>query len=156
MILELQELKLAGITARTNTALEMDPKTGKIGPTVQRFFEECIASKIEHRAKPNVTCCAYTNYSSDKDGDYTFFIGEEVSDFEGSLETLLIPSQRYVLFTSQPGPMPKVCIDLWKKIWAMTPEQLGGERSYIADFEVYDERAADLLNVVLDIYIGIK
>lgn len=36
------------------------------------------------------------------------------------------------------------------------PEQLGGERSYIADFEVYDERASDHLNVVLDIYIGIK
>ena len=31
-----------------------------------------------------------------------------------------------------------------------------GKRRYIADFEVYDEKAADLQNAVVDIYIGIE
>ncbi len=38
----------------------------------------------------------------------------------------------------------------------MTAEELGGERNYITDFEIYDERANDPQNTVLDIYIGIK
>lgn len=156
MILELEELKLSGIQARTSLELEMDPETAKIGETVESFFGQNLVKKIKARKRPGTTFCVYTDYESDFNGAYTFFIGEEVSDFEESLETLSIPSQRYVKFTSKPGPMPAVCIDLWQKIWAMTPEQLGGERSYIADFEVYDERAADHLNVVLDIYIGIK
>lgn len=61
-----------------------------------------------------------------------------------------------MLFTSNPGPMPAVCIDLWQKIWTLNPAQLGGERQYLADFELYDKRASDPQNTVLDIYIGIK
>jgi predicted transcriptional regulator YdeE len=38
----------------------------------------------------------------------------------------------------------------------MTPAEFGNERSYIADFEVYDERALDHQNVVLDIYVGLR
>ena len=52
--------------------------------------------------------------------------------------------------------MPKVCIDMWQNIWKMNEHDLGGERSYIADFEVYDERSHDHNNVILDIYIGIR
>ena len=32
--------------------------------------------------------------------------------------------------------------------------KLSGKRKYIADFEVYDERASDPNNTVIDIYIG--
>lgn len=35
-------------------------------------------------------------------------------------------------------------------------EQLGGQRAYKADFEVYDQRAADPNSAVLDIYIGLS
>jgi predicted transcriptional regulator YdeE len=44
---------------------------------------------------------------------------------------------------------------MWQEIWKMTPEDFGGKRSYVADFEIYDERALDHQNVTLDIYIGI-
>jgi len=37
----------------------------------------------------------------------------------------------------------------------MTPNDLGGQRVYIADFELYDDRAQNHHNVELDIYIGI-
>ena len=42
------------------------------------------------------------------------------------------------------------------KIWKMTSKDFGGERSYLTDFEVYDERAVDLTNTIVDIYIGLK
>ncbi len=38
----------------------------------------------------------------------------------------------------------------------MSEEVLGGKRNYIADFEVYDQRASDVNHAVVDIYIGIK
>ncbi len=52
--------------------------------------------------------------------------------------------------------MPKVVIDMWQKIWNMNTAMLEGERAYIADFEIYDERSSDLNNAIVDIYIGIK
>ncbi|BBJ31369.1 hypothetical protein RAS_04780 [Rickettsia asiatica] len=52
--------------------------------------------------------------------------------------------------------MPKVVMDIWQKIWKMDAAMLEGERAYIADFEIYDERSSDLHNAVVDIYIGIK
>ena len=38
----------------------------------------------------------------------------------------------------------------------MSSSEIGGDRGYITDFEVYDERARDHQNVTLDIYIGLK
>lgn len=111
-----------------------------------------------HRKKPGTTLCAYTNYESDYTGDYTFFIGEEVTSLNeqsADFETLIIPSQQYAKFTNGPEKMPEVSINAWQQIWTMTPSDLGGERTYITDFEVYDERSLDQNNVVLDIYVGI-
>jgi predicted transcriptional regulator YdeE len=38
----------------------------------------------------------------------------------------------------------------------MTAADFGGKRQYLADFEVYDQRAANPNSAVVDIYIGIK
>lgn len=158
---ELRELKLVGITTRTNNAkiFEREPSTNQIAATVQKYFHNKLAEKINHRKTPGSTFCVYTNYESDVNGDYTYFIGEEVTEFDSiqkEFETLIIPPQSYAKFTCQPGPMPMVCINMWQNIWKMQPSDLGGERAYIADFEVYDERSNDHNNVILDIYIGIR
>ncbi|MCE3231586.1 MAG: Uncharacterized protein K0R52_1514 [Alphaproteobacteria bacterium] len=157
--IELPEIKLVGITARTNNKNEIDPSAAKISPTVQRYFQEELAATIPHRKKPGITLCAFTEYESDFTGDYTYFIGEEVRAFEElpeGFKVLTIPPQTYAKLTTSPGPMPDILIAAWQKIWQMTPDDLGGERGYRTDFEIYDERAADPQNTVLDIYIGIK
>ncbi len=158
-LIELPTIKLVGITVRTNNALEMHPSTAKIGATIQQYFQNALPAKITHRKNPGVTYCVYTEYESDVTGDYTYFIGEEVESFEdvsADLKQLSIANQTYIKFTTDSGSMLKVCIKAWQEIWTMSPEILGGERSYIADFEVYDERASDLTPAVLDIYIGIN
>ncbi|CDZ80123.1 hypothetical protein BN1013_00628 [Candidatus Rubidus massiliensis] len=58
--------------------------------------------------------------------------------------------------TTTPASMPDVIVNAWEEIWEMTPKQLGGHRSYKTDFEVYDERATDHKNIVLDLYIGLQ
>jgi len=158
-IMKLPEIRLIGITARTNNANEMKPETGKIPSMIHRYFYGGLSERIMMRKNPGTTFCVYTNYESDVTGDYTYFIGEEVAFLEGvpeGFETLTIPAQNYAKFTNQPGPMPSVCISMWQNIWAMNPPDLGGERSYIADFEIYDKRSADPKNAVLDIYIGLR
>ena len=160
-VTQLPEMKLVGITCRTNNAkiFESDPSTNIIAATVQKYFHNGLSERILQRKKIGTTYCVYTNYESDFAGDYTYFIGEEVANLEDvspEFETLLIPSQNYTKFTNGPGKMPDVCINAWQQIWAMSPSDLGNERSYIADFEVYDERSCDHQNVTLDIYIGVK
>jgi predicted transcriptional regulator YdeE len=72
------------------------------------------------------------------------------------LEALTLPGQTYMKFTSNPGKMPHVVIQMWQKIWTMSPSEMGGQRAYRADFEVYDERSQDPNHASLDLYIGIK
>lgn len=155
----LSEIKLIGISTRTNNKNEMDPSLAKISPTVQQFFLHDMPNKLVNRKKPGITYCAYTDYESDFTGDYTYFIGEEVTSFENipeGLTTLTIPAQTYTRLTTEAGPMPDVLIKTWHNIWLMAPEDFGGTRTYRTDFELYDERASDPQNTVIDIYIGIK
>lgn len=157
--INLNEIKLVGITVRTSNSLEMNPETAKIGQTIGKYFENNLSQKISERVKPGTTYCAYTEYDSDENGEYTYFVGEEVDSFESinpMFTSLTIPASNYAKFECGPGEMPMVCIDAWKEIWKMSNSDFGGKRTYIADFEIYDERAKDYSNTTLDIYIGIE
>lgn len=160
----LGDIQLIGLKARTNLANEINPATSKIMQLVGQYFSEKIYFNIPNRLNknqetPNRTFCAYTEYAGDYTADYTFFIGEEVTNLETIPETLSglqIPAQHYTKFTTQPGPMPATVINAWQQIWLMSDKDLGGKRMYHTDFEIYDERAADPLNTVLDVYIGLQ
>ena len=154
----LEEKILCGLKTRTSNAEEFDPKSAKIGPLVMNYFHNQLFEKIPNRTKPGVTLCAYTEYESDHTGPYTFFIGEEVSSVDkvpAGMATLIIPAQEYAKMTTAAGPMPDVVINAWKEIWAMSPQELGGKRSYKVDFELYDGRASDRNNTILDLYLGL-
>lgn len=154
-----EEIKLVGLKVRTNNKNELGSLEGKIFPCVQQYFHQQLFNKIPNRKNPGTTLCVYTEYESDHKGDYTYFIGEAVDSFDGvpeDLQTLIIPTQNYIKFTTEPGAMPGVLTEAWTSILGMSPKELGGKRAYRADFELYDERAADHSNIVLDIYIGIE
>jgi predicted transcriptional regulator YdeE len=154
------QIKLVGVSVKTSYKQELDKMESAIFPCVKRYFHEKLADKILHRIKPGTTFCVYTDYESDYKGSYTYFIGEEVLLFDDQLstefQTLLIPMQQYAKFTTAPAPMPDVIVNAWNYIWKMSASELGGERQYNVDFEIYDERATDRQNIVLDIYVGIK
>lgn len=153
------EIKLVGISARTSYNKELDKMNGNIFPCVKKYFHNALFQKISNRKNPGTTFCVYTDYQSDYRGDYTYFIGEEVTSFKDLQEgfnKLTIPKQTYIKFTAGPDPMPNVIVDAWSSIWNMSPTELGGERSYHTDFEIYDERAHDHQKIILDLYIGIR
>ena len=152
------EIKLVGLSARTNNKNEMNPQTSKIGELAGRFWNENVAGKISNRKNPGITLAVYTDYDSNEHGDYTYFIGEEVDSLENipeGLQGLTIPTSQYLKFTTSPGKMPEIVITAWQQIWKMSAEDFGGKRAYLADFEVYDQRAMDPNNTSLDIFIGI-
>jgi predicted transcriptional regulator YdeE len=152
------EIKLIGLTARTNNQSEMNPQTSKIGELVSHFWGKNIANQISNRKNPGVTLSVYTEYDSNEHGNYTYFIGEEVGSFDNvppNLQKLIIPAAKYQKFSTPSGEMPEVVINAWQQISKMSADDFGGERAYIADFEVYDQRACDPTNASLDIYIGI-
>jgi predicted transcriptional regulator YdeE len=156
--IQLPEIKLVGMTVRTNNQNEFSG-AGKIAACVQQYFQQKLFEKIPHRKNPGITFCAYTHYESDHTRDYTFFIGEEIAMDHQAPEgfiPLTIPQQIYAKFTTEPGPMPAVVVDAWQKIWQMSPQDFGSARRYHTDFEFYDQRASDPQNAIADVYIGIQ
>jgi predicted transcriptional regulator YdeE len=154
----LPEITLCGISTRTNNKNEMGDEA-KIPFAINKYFASGIISEINNKVDPGKTYCVYTDYESDHTGEYTFFIGTEVNEVSSEnhqLENLTIRPQKYRVLTTDPGSIPRIIIDMWKKIWGMTSEDFGGDRAYIADFEIYDERSKDHSNSIVDIYIGIK
>ncbi len=157
--LQKPEMMVTALKTRTSNAAEFNPETAKIGALMGVYFGGGLSQKIQNRKNPGVTLSIYTEYESDHTGPYTYYLGEETASFDSAPETfssLTIPGQTYLKFTTHPGSLPEIVIDAWQKIWAMTPQDFGAQRSYIADFELYDARCADPSNAIVDIYIGLK
>lgn len=52
--------------------------------------------------------------------------------------------------------MPQICIDAWKDVCKTQETDLSGTRTDITDCEVYDTRAKDCENIILEIDIGVE
>jgi predicted transcriptional regulator YdeE len=146
-----------GISARTNNAKEMTAE-GVIGKQWNRLVQGGLLNKIPNRAD-NSVIAVYTDYASDHNGDYTFIVGAKVSSDANVPDGMVarkVLAGKYAVFTSEKGPAPKVVPQVWMKINSLPKSAVGGDRVYVTDFELYDERAADPQNLQMDIYIGIK
>jgi len=158
-IVDMESFEVMGIEVRTNNAKEAGAD-GVIGKQWNRFMQEELTNRIPNRMDENVVA-VYTDYASDANGDYSFVLGAK---FRSAPETLVpkgmvvktIPGGRYAVFTSERGPVAKVVVETWKQIWSYYQLPANGHRAYRADFEVYDQRAADPSNAQVEIYIGIK
>ncbi len=76
-IIQEKEFSVVGIEARTNNAKE-STGDGIIPKQWSKFFAEGILSKIPNKVDPTIYA-VYTDYASDRNGDYTFLIGAKIS-----------------------------------------------------------------------------
>jgi predicted transcriptional regulator YdeE len=146
-----------GIQARTNNAKEMTAD-GIIGKQWGRFMAEGLGQKIPNRVDAS-TVAMYTDYASDHNGDYTFILGAKVSSDAKVPEGMVarkVVAGKYAMFTSEKGPAQKVVPEVWMKINSLPKSAMGADRVYATDFEIYDQRAADPQNLLMDVYVGIK
>jgi predicted transcriptional regulator YdeE len=146
-----------GIAARTNNAKEMSGE-GVIADLWERVMAGGIIEQIPNRTDSNILAM-YTDYESDANGEYTFIIGAKVTSIDSIPEgmvTIQVPEARYAIFTSEQGTVWKVVPEVWQKIWSTSLSEMGSERAFLADFEIYDERAADPQNASVDVWVGIE
>lgn len=145
-----------GIKCRTSNANEASGK-GCIGQQWGRLMSESLLQKIPGRADNNIVA-VYTDYASDKDGDYTYILGAKVkpgTTAPSGMVEITVKAGRFAVFTSDKGPVTQVVPANWKRIWELPKSQPGGDRFYQSDFEVYDERA-DPKSAVMDIFIRVR
>ena len=157
-LVQKDEILIVGLSARTCNANEMSHESAKIPLTADKYLAEGLYDKIPNRKNPGITFGVYTDYESDEHGAYTYLIGEEVTSLEDvpeGLSAIRIPKGKYQKFTTNPGPMPSIVIDAWKIIWDLSEAEMGGKRSYKADYEYYDYRAQNPSKTVLDVFIGV-
>lgn len=161
--MQISEIKIAGktlvgLTVRTNNNDEFNPEKSKIGPLFWSYLENQTASQFKNRTAPGVTYAVYLEFENDETGDYTYFVGEEVSSLDGQdltkFKSIILKPGIYNKFTTNPGKMPEVVVNAWIEILQMS--DLKAKRSYLTDFEVYDQRIGNPDGAVMDICIGVK
>jgi len=149
---------VVGVAVRTTNAKEMSGE-GVIPKQWQKFFQDGIQQKIPDKVDGTIYA-VYTDYASDRNGEYSFVIGVKVNPnatVPAGMALRKIPAGDYAVLTSDKGPVSKVVPAAWQQIWSLEDKhQLGGPRAYRADFEVYDQRAADPRNSQVDVYVGVK
>jgi CubicO group peptidase (beta-lactamase class C family)/predicted transcriptional regulator YdeE len=156
-VIEQDGFTVIGIEARTSNAKEMTPD-GIIGKQWMRIFQEGLIGKIPNKADSAIVA-VYTDYASDHNGEYSYLLGARVTsdtDVPAGMVAKKIPGGKFAVFTSEKGPAPQVVPALWMKINSLPNDAAGGDRTYAADYEIYDERARDPGNLQVDVYIGIK
>jgi predicted transcriptional regulator YdeE len=157
-VVELQEFSVIGIQVRTNNAKEVTGG-GAIPTQWQKFFKDGIADKIPNKVDPTIYA-VYTDYESDRNGDYDFIIGMKVSGVSGvppGMVSKKLPKGRYAIVPSAKGPVAQVVPQAWQRVYSLEDnQQLGGARVYEADFELYDQRSQNPQDAQVDLYIGLK
>jgi CubicO group peptidase (beta-lactamase class C family)/predicted transcriptional regulator YdeE len=156
-VIEQDGFTVVGISARTSNAKEMTAD-GIIGKQWMRLFQAGLIGKIPNRAD-SALVAVYTDYAGDHNGEYTYLLGARVtSDAEipDGMAAKKIPGGKFAVFTTDKGPGPQVVPATWMKINSLPKSAVGGDRTYRADYEIYDERARDPQNLQADVYVGIK
>ena len=138
-----------GIEARTTNQREMSGQ-GAIGALWGRLTKDKLLERIPNR-EDNRIVAVYSDYESDRDGEYSYLLGAKVRTAEevpdGMISRQVGPGE-YALFSAKGGPAVEMVVGIWKKIWALeTDRKL--ERAYQTDFEIYSPDA------LVNIYIGL-
>jgi predicted transcriptional regulator YdeE len=149
---------VVGIQVRTSNAKEASGD-GVIGKQWQKFFQDGVLEKIPNKLDANIYA-VYSDYASDHNGEYSLTIGAKVADgspVPTGLVVRKVPAGNYAVVTSDKGPVAKVVTAAWQRVWDLEQKkELGGTRAYKADFELYDQRAANPEDAQADIYLGLK
>ncbi len=150
-------IHIIGVETRTTNQDETSISTAKIPALWARFDQ--IRADVPNKVEPARFLALYSEYESDANGAYSETIGFEVASLEHIPEGMVaktIPPSIYAVFTTPYGPIPGIIIAAWQGIWSLHPSQMGGNRSYTGDFELYDQRSYNPQNAQIDIYIAIK
>jgi predicted transcriptional regulator YdeE len=144
--------KIVGLSTRTNNEKEASASDGNIMKLWNSFFRNNVADDIKRKKKSSIVYGVYSNYESDFKGDYDFHAGVEAQHNNIHFGEVSIEAGDYLVFKNT-GETPQVLFETWKAVWDYFEDENNKEqRKYITDFEQYDPKKQDLV----EIYISIK
>ncbi len=147
---------VVGVTVRTSNAAEAGGQ-GQIPQLWQRVMSANLLDQVPNRAGNNIVV-VYSDFAGDSDGEYNYTLGVpvlSVAKLPDGFVAKTIRAGRYAVFTSDQGPPEKVVPALWMRIDRLTPAQLGGDRAYHTDFEIYPaDSGPDSLQMTA--HVGLK
>tara|TARA_R110000737_G_C14559813_1_gene482081 strand:+ start:743 stop:1201 length:459 start_codon:yes stop_codon:yes gene_type:complete len=146
-----KQFDIVGIRTRTIN----DGSAAKDIPALwNRFMSENILENIPNRTN-NAIYCLYTEYEGDHTQPYDVVLGCKVNntnDIPDGFTHLHVPASSNAQFLAK-GVIEhgQAVVETWMQIW-----QSDLDRAYSIDYEVYDERAENLQNAEVDIFIALK
>lgn len=148
---KLDTFYVIGIAVRTTNE---NQKAARDIPVLwNKFMTEGIVNQIPNKADRTIYCI-YTDYEKDYTKPYTTILGCKVNSLDTIPEGMvgkIIESSDYSKQTIKGNLAEGIVYNEWLKIWNMDLD-----RSYTADFEIYDERAQNPENAEVDIFIAVK
>jgi predicted transcriptional regulator YdeE len=147
---------VVGLSIRTDNQKEAGGN-GLIPQMWQQAMQAGVLENIPHRADNKLTV-VYTNYANDQNGEYTYVLGARVSAVDKlpqGMISVTVPAGKYAIVDSDKGPLPEVLPKVWQRISAMPATELGGQRTFKADYEVYPE-GFDWQNAQIPVYVGLQ
>ena len=146
---------LVGIYTRTSKTLEA--KSDGYIPTIwAKFYAGGLLDKIPNKIDETVVAVRF-DYEGDPDETFKFFLGCRVTspvDIPAGMFHLYIPNDDYAIFTTRRGESPHNVYETWSAIEKLKTSDIGGNRKYSFDFEVYDLRTMNYRDSMVDIYVA--
>jgi predicted transcriptional regulator YdeE len=145
-----------GVSVRTSGEKEA-AGTGEIPGVWMRAMQDGTFERIPNRADDKILA-VYTDFASDRKGEYTYVLGMRVSAADkvpDGMTAITVPAGKYVVVESEKGALPEVMPRVWQRIAAMPPKELGGERVFKTDYEVFPA-GFNWQDVQVEVHAGIK
>ena len=118
-----------------------------------KFISENTAEQIPGKID-NKIYCVYTEYDGDYTKPYLALLGCKVNNLD-IIPTGLVgkkfKSSLYNKYIAKGNILQGMIFEKWKQLWS-----LDIARTYIADFEVYDEKSQNPQDAEVEIFIGVK
>jgi predicted transcriptional regulator YdeE len=150
-IQKIKSFSVIGISVRTTN--ENGQEGQDIPALWNKFMTEGIAEKIPNKIN-NTLYCIYTDYEKDHTKPYTTILGykvENLSNIPSGMVGKAFEAADYEKFVAKGNILQGMVFNEWTKIWNSDLD-----RTYAADFEVYDEKAQNPENAEVDIFVAIK
>ncbi|MBL3657124.1 GyrI-like domain-containing protein [Fulvivirga sediminis] len=149
--IKIEPFKVMGIKVRTSNVTGNSAED--IGGLWQKFISENVAEKIPGRVD-NEVLSIYTNYEGDHTKPYDTIIGcrvQSIDEVPDGMVSQAFEGGIYVKFVAEGNLDEGVIYDKWLEIW-----DIDLDRDFIADFEVFGNKAMNRENAKVDIYIGLS
>ena len=141
---------VVGIAVKTSNA-NYDKLHNDMQMLWNKFFTEKIIDKIPNKLSHDIYS-VYTDYEGDYSKPYLALLGCKVANLDNLPDNLvakLVNGSTYSRTTIKGNLHQGVMFEAWQKIWNMDIP-----RNYMADFEVYSEKAQNPEQAEVDIFLG--